>query len=67
MTKKQLRVDNLSGIAGINFHRKSNKWRVTIFYNRVDHHIGVFSCFSEAKAHRRAAEECVRGKSDVDI
>lgn len=49
--------DNTSGIVGVGFHKKSQKWRATIFGDGENIHLGVFSSKEEAILVRASAEK----------
>ena len=46
------RSDNTSGYVGVNWHKKSNKWRVRIQVNGKNLHIGYYLDIEEAKRAR---------------
>lgn len=48
---------NKTGITGVCWFKKCQKYRVRIGANRKDHHIGVFKNLEDAKAARIAAEQ----------
>jgi hypothetical protein len=50
---------NTSGIKGISWNSDKNKWFVNIYINKKQKHLGIFSDFIEAAAHRFAAEQCL--------
>lgn len=50
-----VRSDNTSSVKGVCLFRRTSKWAVTI----ADKHLGYFSDFTEAVAHRLAAEQCL--------
>ena len=52
------RVDNTSGVTGVNQNVRGNRWIAVITVAKRVKYLGTFSCFSEAVAHRLAAEEC---------
>ena len=45
---KSLQCNNTSGIAGVSWHKDTNKWAVRISINNKEKHIGVFESFDEA-------------------
>jgi hypothetical protein len=59
MRNSKMRVDNTSGIKGVYFHKQTQKWMARIDINNKTSFIGVFSDFTEAVAHRLAAEQCL--------
>ncbi len=50
---------NTSGVKGVYFHKKANKWASCLTINQNSIHLGLYSDFTEAVAHRLAAEQCV--------
>jgi hypothetical protein len=54
-TKLQSR--NISGVKGVCWHNQEGKWRAQIVVNKKQHYLGLFLCFTEAVAHRLAAEQ----------
>lgn len=52
-----LKSTNKSGIAGVYFVPKTNKWRAQISLNSKTKHIGIFSSFEEATQARKKAEQ----------
>jgi hypothetical protein len=53
---KPLRVDNVSGVAGVAFHTPTGKWRVRIVDNRKEIYLGLFIDFDAAVKTRLEAE-----------
>lgn len=51
--------NNTSGIKGVCKKKKDNKWTVRISLNCKEIYIGRFTDFTEAVAHRLAAEQCL--------
>ena len=47
---------NTSGVVGVSFHGKSQKWRSYIKNNQKCHHLGVFENKDDAIAARKLAE-----------
>lgn len=39
-----------SGVLGVNWHKKTNKWRVQVRLNRATIHVGYFDCIEKASA-----------------
>ena len=58
-----LRCTNTSGIKGVYWDKKSDKWRAQIKVNNKQHHLGFFTDFTEAVCHRLAAEQCLNWSS----
>ena len=50
---------NTSGVKGVGWHKKLNVWRARIVVALKDYHLGQFSDFTEAVAHRLAAEQAL--------
>lgn len=48
--------NNTSGIKGVYFHKKVNKWASCITINKKTHHLGTFKYFTKAVYHRWKAE-----------
>ena len=53
---QRLRKDNKSGVSGVRWDEKLNKWRSSIRVNRKTVYLGIFSDFSDATSARRNAE-----------
>lgn len=49
-------VTNKSGVVGVFWCQKSEKWKAAIQVDGVSMHIGLYSCFNDAVAARRKAE-----------
>lgn len=47
---------NTSNACGVNWHKKSNKWRAYIRRNEVNEHLGYFIDWFEAVCARKSAE-----------
>ena len=58
-----LRQDNTSGIKGVGWDKKSDKWRVQITVNNKNYYLGLFADFAEAVCTRLAAEQCLNWPS----
>ena len=50
---------NTSGVKGISFHKNAHKWAASIKVNGKVNHLGYSTEFTEAVAHRLAAEQCL--------
>lgn len=48
---------NRSGVVGVSFHKKENKWRARIKVDQKEQHLGYFSTMKEAIQARQFAEE----------
>jgi len=53
------RKNNKSGVKGICFYNPNQKWQAQIKVNGKNSHLGHFTDFTEAVAHRLAAEQCL--------
>ena len=51
--------DNTSGIKGISWHKKANKWMARIAVNGKDKHLGLYKSFHNAVCARHVAETCL--------
>jgi len=51
-----LRKDNSSGVTGVSWVEKSQKWRVRVTLNGKSFHLGCYEKFSEAVKVRKMAE-----------
>ena len=49
-----IKSTNTSGIKGVGFHKKSQKWRATITINGINKHIGSFNTIEEATIARQS-------------
>ena len=54
-----LRSDNTSGVKGVYWHTQARKWNPKIFLEGRGISLGLFYDFTEAVAHRLAAEQCL--------
>ena len=54
---KSKQKNNTSGVTGVRWHKKHQKWYAHIGVNRKQIHIGSFDTFEEAVAARKEAEE----------
>ena len=50
---------NTSGIKGVSWDASKNKWTATIMVSKRSFHLGRFTDFTEAVAHRLAAEQAL--------
>jgi hypothetical protein len=48
-----------SGVKGITWDKYAQKWKAHITINNISRHLGRYSDFTEAAAHRLAAEQCL--------
>ena len=54
---KKLRKSNMSGVKGVTFHSKNNKWMAQITFKRKHYYLGTFENIEDAAAARKEAEE----------
>lgn len=59
MRNARQHIDNTSGVKGICWHKKTNKWYAQIVINQKLKNFGYYPDFTEAVAHRLAAEQCI--------
>lgn len=52
-----LRSNNTSGVYGVFFDKRAKRWRSQISRDGKTTHVGVFDCFDDAVAARKAAEK----------
>ena len=52
-------VDNKSGVKGVGWNRRYNRWRVDIGLNGRQHGVGMYDDFDDAVCARLAAEQCL--------
>ena len=50
---------NTSGVKGVSWYKPTQKWRAQIRVPGSSRHLGYFDDFTEAVAHRLAAEQCL--------
>jgi len=55
--------NNKSGVKGICWHTAGKKWHAKIKVNGKQKYLGLFDDFTEATAHRLAAEQCLNWSS----
>lgn len=63
---KYLSINNTSGVAGVSFHKKLNKWKSYITINNKQIHLGLFKDFEDAVKARKEAEEKYFGEFSYD-
>lgn len=51
------RKDNTSGVTGVIWHERLQKYEVSIYYKKNNMYLGVYADFDEAVAVRKAAEK----------
>lgn len=59
MRNRKVQRNNESGVAGVHRDTLRNKWRAKIKINYKTKNLGLFDDFTEAVAHRLAAEQCL--------
>ena len=57
-----LRKTNTSGVKGVHFNRKANKWHAQICLNYKIHHVGLFKDLSEAESAIKQRREELHGE-----
>ncbi len=60
------RTDNTTGVRGVCWFPRTCRWAVQICVNDIKYYLGYYKEFTEAVAHRLAAEQCF-GWADCDI
>jgi hypothetical protein len=63
VNNSSVRCTNKSGVPGVFFDKRANRWRSQIYRNGKTTHIGIFDSFDEAVASRRNAEK--EGESNL--
>jgi hypothetical protein len=53
------RSTNSSGVKGVHWFKRDKKWHAQIMANGLGYSLGDFVCFTEAVAHRLAAEQAL--------
>ena len=68
MFNKRKYKNNTSGVTGVTWHKRSNKWRVSITINNKSIHLGYFDKedFDEAVKTRKEAEDKYFGNYSYD-
>ena len=66
MMNAKIRSDNTSGVKGVSWFSKGNKWSAYIFVDKKKIHLGLFTEFEEAVAARKEAEEKYFGEFSYD-
>lgn len=56
LKNQKKRCDNTSGYSGISFNKSRNKWRVRIYVDKKEKHLGYFNTIEEAIDVRKQAE-----------
>ena len=63
INRKVLNRNNTSGVRGVQWMARRNKWRAQICADRENHHLGLFQTMEEAVAARREAELRIWGEA----
>lgn len=61
-----LKINNVSGVTGVSWHKLREKWRAVITVNKKQIHLGLFTCFEDAVKARKEAEEKYFGEWSYD-
>lgn len=62
----ELRSDNNSGVVGVNYYKRDNKWMARISSNGKNIFLGYFTNFEDAVKARKSAEEKYFGEFSYD-
>jgi len=62
----KIKKNNISGVPGVTWYSKYNKWRARINVNYKEIHLGYFDNFDEAVQARKQAEEIYYGQYSFD-
>lgn len=54
---KKKRIDNITGVKGVSWHKQRKKWRAYININKQHISLGLFKNFNDAVVCRKIAEE----------
>ena len=52
-----MRSDNTSGVTGVSWSKKAQKWAAQLYFQGKQHHLGYFDTIEEATVARHAAED----------
>lgn len=66
MFNKYLYKNNSSGVAGVTWHKKINKWQATITKNKKNIHLDYFDKLEDATRVRKEAEDKYFGEYSYD-
>jgi AP2 domain/HNH endonuclease len=58
----RLRLNNTSGYKGVDWHRRSGRWRARVRVNHKTHHLGLYDTPEQAAEVARAFREKVHGE-----
>ena len=53
---KTVRKNNTSGVPGVEWHARKQRWRATICFKGKRHYLGVYTRFDDAVKARKDAE-----------
>ena len=56
-----MRSDNTSGVTGVSWSKKAQKWAAQLYFQGKQHHLGYFDTVEEATVARHAAEDSYFG------
>ena len=62
MMNRRTSTNNTSGVPGVVFHKKANKWMASIYANGKSMYLGIFEKFEDAVDVRRKAEDKYYGE-----
>lgn len=57
-SNRNISLINSSGVKGVSFSKRNNKWKAQITKNKIRKHLGYFDHIEDAKKARRIAESC---------
>lgn len=60
----KISAENTSGVKGVSYYRKSNKWRAQIRYAGKTYHLGLYEDIKDAAAERQKAEQFIKDNFD---
>ena len=66
MRNVKIRENNTSGVTGVDWSKKYQKWRARICVNKKEIHLGQFEEFDKAVAARKEAENKYFGEWSYD-
>lgn len=58
----KIRIDNTSGVKGVSWSKKENKWQAYITKDKKTRPLGRYASFEEAVSARRLAERNLHGQ-----
>ena len=63
---RTVQKNSTSGVTGVNYLKRNNKWRAMIEFNKQRHYLGVFENKEDAIKARKEAEEKYFGEWSYD-